>query len=117
LKAVRSGYSRSLSVFSDSVMDVKSCMAGTVTSIFDIDGATAVFTTCGDYYFCYSNLDTVFVKKGDALCSQQLIGRVGTTNSYQLYELELALLDRKGQQIDPYPLLRKITIRQNLLKK
>ena len=97
----------SLSIFSDSVMEVKSCAAGTVTSIFDVDGTTAVFTTCGEFFLSYSNLDAIFVKKGDTICSQQLIGRVSTTNGDQLYELELLLLDKKGRFIDPYPWLKK----------
>lgn len=100
----------SLSIFSDSVMEVKSCAAGTVTSIFDVDGKVALFIRHGDYFSTYAYLDTVFVKKGDLIRSQQLIGQVSKADNGELYELEVMFSDKQGNGIDPYPWFSKTGI-------
>jgi hypothetical protein len=103
-KRMTSGYpTYSLTILSDSIMDVKSPVAGVIGSVFIVDGKMVLFVKHGDYAFMYVNLDTVFVKKGDPVLSRQLIGRVNNFNNDQLYELELLLTNKQGRDIDPYP--------------
>lgn len=100
------GDSKSLTIQSDSPMIVKNVASGKVLSLFEVDGTYAVFMDHGKYYFAYCNLDSVFVKKDEAITAGRPIGKILTAGSEKLFELELMMgtmrID-KPASIDPYP--------------
>ena len=58
--------------------DVKAVFSGTVSIVSGISGlGNVVLIQHGTYYSVYSNLSTVFVKKGEAVSTRQAIGRAG----------------------------------------
>ncbi len=58
--------------------DVHAVFSGTVSVVSSISGlGNVVLVQHGTYYSVYSNLSTVFVKKGEAVSTRQTIGRVG----------------------------------------
>ena len=58
--------------------DVKAVFGGTVSIVSGISGlGNVVLIQHGTYYSVYSNLSTVFVKKGEAVSTRQTIGRAG----------------------------------------
>lgn len=58
--------------------DVRAIFNGTVSIVSGISGlGNVVLIQHGTYYSVYSNLSTVFVKKGEAISSRQTIGRAG----------------------------------------
>ena len=58
--------------------DVHVVFSGTVSIVSGIAGlGTVVLVQHGTYYSVYSNLSTVFVKKGDAVSTRQTIGKAG----------------------------------------
>jgi septal ring factor EnvC (AmiA/AmiB activator) len=50
---------------------------GEVSSVFNIEGAMAVFIRHGKYFTAYSNLSAVSVAKGDKVKTGQMLGRAG----------------------------------------
>lgn len=50
---------------------------GEVSSVFNIEGAMAVFVRHGKYFTAYSNLSAVSVAKGEKVKTGQLLGRAG----------------------------------------
>jgi septal ring factor EnvC (AmiA/AmiB activator) len=50
---------------------------GEVSSVFNIEGAMAVFVRHGKYFTAYSNLSAVSVAKGDKVKTGQMLGRAG----------------------------------------
>ncbi|MBP3313237.1 MAG: M23 family metallopeptidase [Oscillospiraceae bacterium] len=91
--------------------EVLSCMAGTVTEVFDHEllGTTVVITHDGGYETRYSNLtDTPVVRVGDLVDPGTVVGAVGTTaTAERADEPHLhfqVLLD--GEPIDPMEFLK-----------
>ncbi|MDF2191009.1 M23 family metallopeptidase [Paraflavitalea sp. CAU 1676] len=99
--------------YSDSVMLLKASGPGKVLSVFEVDGTRAVFIQTEGYFFSYANLDTAFVKRGDLIQTAQPIGKITSTNSDGLYELEVWMSDL-DKQIDPYPWFNFATAKRRL---
>jgi murein hydrolase activator len=58
--------------------DVRAIFSGTVSVVSSISGlGNVVLIQHGTYYSVYSNLSTVFVKKGEAVSTRQTIGHAG----------------------------------------
>jgi murein hydrolase activator len=58
--------------------DIHAVFSGTVSVVSSISGlGNVVLIQHGTYYSVYSNLSTVFVKKGEAVSTRQTIGRAG----------------------------------------
>jgi murein hydrolase activator len=58
--------------------DVHTVFSGTVSVVSSISGlGNVVLIQHGTYYSVYSNLSTVFVKKGESVSTRQTIGRAG----------------------------------------
>jgi murein hydrolase activator len=58
--------------------DVHAVFSGTVSVVSSISGlGNVVLVQHGTYYSVYSNLSTVFVKKGETVATRQTIGRAG----------------------------------------
>ncbi len=58
--------------------DIHAVFSGTVSVVSSISGlGNVVLIQHGTYYSVYSNLSTVFIKKGEAVSTRQTIGRAG----------------------------------------
>ncbi len=79
----------------------RSVFDGEVTGVITIPGAnSAVIIRHGEYLSVYSNLESVFVKKGDKVATRQKIGNVFTDTEEGLTELHLEIW--KGSlKLDP----------------
>ncbi|MDQ3050299.1 MAG: peptidoglycan DD-metalloendopeptidase family protein [Bacteroidota bacterium] len=79
----------------------RSVFDGEVTGVITIPGAnSAVIIRHGEYLSVYSNLESVFVKKGDKVTTRQKIGNVFTDTEEGLTELHLEIW--KGSlKLDP----------------
>ena len=92
---------KTLTIRCDNATTVKSIAEGSVQSILDIENTKSVIVQQGDYLLVYSNLDTVYLKKGDSVSTMQPIGKLTNRTVNNYYELEM-LLYRNRKQLDPY---------------
>jgi len=90
-----------LIIKSDSSIIVKASAGGQVSRIFEIEGTWSVMIKCENYFLVYSNLNTVILKRGDTIQSNQPIGQINTPDDKNLFTLELMLL-KATKYIDPY---------------
>lgn len=112
---VRGSALKSLTIRCYRPTTIKSIAEGSVQSILDIDNTWSVVVQHGDYLLVYSNLDTVFLKKGDSICTMQPIGRIMNATTNDSFELEMLLyLNRK--QLDPYDWFRPMERSQRMYK-
>ena len=79
---------------------VNAIAEGAVLSIFNVENSWTVLVKQGDYLLAYSNLDTVYLKKGDSICTMQPIGKITNPTFKDSYELEMLLYQNK-KQLDP----------------
>ena len=93
-----------ITISSPAGSSVKACFDGEVVSVFDVGGMSAVMIKHGKYFTTYSNLSSVNVSKGQAVKTNQVIGRVGT-NIDGDGELNF-ILARENQMINPTSWLR-----------
>ena len=93
-----------ITISSPAGSSVKACFDGEVVSVFDVGGMSAVMIKHGKYFTTYSNLSSVNVSKGQAVKTNQVIGRVGT-NLDGDGELNF-ILARENQMINPTSWLR-----------
>ncbi|MBL0340284.1 MAG: peptidoglycan DD-metalloendopeptidase family protein [Bacteroidetes bacterium] len=79
----------------------RSVFDGEVTGVISIPGAnSAVIVRHGEYLSVYSNLEDVFVKKGDKVTTRQKIGKAYTDSDAGISELHLEIW--KGtSKLDP----------------
>jgi murein hydrolase activator len=82
---------------------------GTVSAVISIPGANnAVIVNHGSYFTVYSNLDQVYVHKGDKISTRQEIGVVGVNHITGESEIELEIWKAPDQKLDPeYWLVRR----------
>jgi murein hydrolase activator len=70
-------------------VEVLTVFSGNVSAVYNLAGiGGVVLVQHGSYYTVYSNLSSVYVKKGDAVSTQQVIGKTGmnaVTNQYELH--------------------------------
>src|SRR5258706_6870 len=77
---------------------VKACAAGTITNVMrDDDGTWMVMFNSKDYYFLYSGITKVSVRKGDRVQQGERIGylKPGEKIEFQLYDFETPLDPKK----------------------
>jgi len=75
---------------------------GTVSAVISIPGANnAVIVSHGNYFTVYSNLDNVFIHKGDKLSVRQELGLVGVNRITGESEIELEIWKAPDQKMDP----------------
>jgi septal ring factor EnvC (AmiA/AmiB activator) len=75
---------------------------GTVTAVISIPGANnAIIVSHGNYFTVYSNLDNVFVHKGDKISVRQELGMVGVNRINGETEIELEIWKAPDQKLDP----------------
>lgn len=67
-----------IDISTNSDTEIKSVFDGYVTKIVDSGASKAVLISHGNYFTLYANLSQVFVKQGDDVATQQLIGKVYT---------------------------------------
>ena len=80
---------------------------GTVVSVSKITGVNnAVIVRHGAYFTVYSNLDVVYVKRGDKVKAKQSIGHIHTNTAEQKTELHFELWVGKTF-VDPEPWIKK----------
>lgn len=84
---------------------VKVVYDGEVSSIFDVDGTTAVFVRHGKYFTCYSGLGAVSVSKGQQVKAGQVLGKAGS-NSEGNGEIDFVLM-QDTHNIDPEPWIKR----------
>jgi septal ring factor EnvC (AmiA/AmiB activator) len=85
---------------------VKAVYSGEVVSVFAIPGSgNAVMLKHGNYYTTYSNLSTVYVKRGDKVSQGKALGKVGKEASSGSYILHFELWNGKSK-VNPEPWLR-----------
>jgi murein DD-endopeptidase MepM/ murein hydrolase activator NlpD len=69
-----------LNIVSSKGSEARVVFSGEVVSVVTITTTNkAIIVKHGDYFSVYSNLDEVFVKKGDHLETKEILGRVHTT--------------------------------------
>ncbi|MFV8280847.1 murein hydrolase activator EnvC family protein [Christiangramia marina] len=74
---------------------------GTVSEVQAVKGANkAVMVRHGDFITIYNNLENVFVKKGDAVSTEQEIGEIATSKTTGKTTLHF-LLYKNDQKMDP----------------
>ncbi len=84
----------------------KAVYAGKVVSVFAIPGSgNAVMLQHGNYYTTYSNLSTVYVKRGQKVGKGTALGKVGKELSSGSYVLHFELWNGKSIE-NPEPWLR-----------
>ena len=77
---------------------VKACISGTITNIMrDEDGTWIVMFNYKDYYFLYSGISKVSVRKGQKVQNGDAIGMLkpGEKIEFQLYDFETPLDPKK----------------------
>jgi septal ring factor EnvC (AmiA/AmiB activator) len=84
---------------------VKVVYDGEVSSIFDVDGTTAVFVRHGKYFTTYSGLSSVSVSKGQQVKAGQVLGKAGS-NSEGNGEIDFVLM-QDTRNIDPEPWIKR----------
>lgn len=72
--------------------EVRAVFKGKVIQVFRFKGSNpAVLVQHGNYITSYSNLEAVYVKKGETIAAKQVIGKVFTHPSSQNTELKFAI--------------------------
>jgi murein hydrolase activator len=80
----------------------KCIFGGTVSAVISIPGANnAVIVNHGNYFTVYSNLDQVYVHKGEKISTRQEIGIVGVNHITGESEIELEIWKAPDQKLDP----------------
>jgi hypothetical protein len=77
---------------------VKACMNGTITNVMrDDDGTWMVMFNNKDYYFLYSGVTKISVRKGQKVQGGEAIGylKPGEKIEFQLYDFETPLNPKK----------------------
>lgn len=78
--------------------DVRAVFGGTVSIVSGISGlGNVVLIQHGTYYSVYSNLSTVFVRKGEAISTRQTIGRSGINTVTNQPEIHFEIWLEKTQ--------------------
>lgn len=90
-----------IDIRTDPNAEVKSIFNGKVSGIQFIPGFNNILIIQhGNYYSVYSNLDEVYVKKGDVIKTKQAIGKVGLNNMNGKPELHFEIWKEK-EHLDP----------------
>ena len=84
---------------------VKAIFDGEVSTVFNIEGSSAVLIKIGKFFISYSNLSSVNVSKGDKVKVGQVLGKAGE-NSDGNGEIELLLMEEKTN-LNPEQWLRR----------
>ena len=84
---------------------VKAIFDGEVSSVFEVDGNTAVFVRHGKYFTAYSNLSAVSVSKNQHVKAGQVLGKAAS-NGEGNGEIEFVLM-QDTRNIDPEPWIRR----------
>jgi len=72
--------------------NARSIFSGEVSGTVDLPGSgAAVIVRHGEYLSVYSNLDKVYVKKGDAISTKQVIGVIGDDEDGKRAEINLQI--------------------------
>ena len=87
-------------------MSVKSIFDGQVSSVFNIEGTSAVLIRHGKYFTSYSNLSSVNVSKGDMVKAGQVIGKAAD-NADGVGEIQLIIMSDDNRNLNPEQWLRK----------
>lgn len=99
------GNNPGLTLETESGASVKAVFDGEVSSVFDIEGNSAVLIRHGKYFSTYSNLQSVSVSRGQAVKTGQVIGRAGV-NADGNGEIEF-LLNQDARNLDPEAWIRR----------
>ncbi len=86
-------------------MAVKAIFDGEVSTVFNIEGSSAVLIRVGKFFISYSNLSSVNVTKGEKIKVGQLLGKAAE-NSDGNGEIQLVLMDEK-KNLNPEQWLRR----------
>jgi septal ring factor EnvC (AmiA/AmiB activator) len=84
---------------------VKAIFDGEVSTVFNIEGSSAVLIKIGKFFISYSNLGAVNVAKGEKVRVGQLLGKAGE-NTDGNGEIQLVLMDEK-RNLNPEQWLRR----------
>ncbi|HXB45365.1 MAG TPA: peptidoglycan DD-metalloendopeptidase family protein [Puia sp.] len=84
---------------------VKAVFDGLVSSVFNIEGTSAVLIRHGKYFTSYSNLSSVGVTKGESVKTGQIIGKAGD-NADGNGEIQLILMN-ESTNLNPEQWLRR----------
>lgn len=99
------GNNPGLTLETESGASVKAVFDGEVSTVFDIEGNSAVLIRHGKYFTTYSNLASVTISKGQQVKTGQVIGRAGV-NADGNGEIEF-LLNQDNRNLDPEAWIRK----------
>jgi septal ring factor EnvC (AmiA/AmiB activator) len=86
-------------------ISVKAVFDGQVSSVFNIEGTSAVLIHHGKYFTSYSNLASVSVTKGESVKAGQVIGKAGD-NSDGNGEIQLIIMN-ENKNLNPEQWLRR----------
>ena len=88
---------KSLTFYAATRQPVKSVVESVVMSVSQIGNSWVVITKNDQYYFTYTDLANVTVKKGDFICANTVIGSTGYDTHSQKYCTSLALDTEAGE--------------------
>jgi murein DD-endopeptidase MepM/ murein hydrolase activator NlpD len=93
-------YNPGITFVSPAPVAAKSCYDAVVESVVEVEGVYVVIASCKKIYFGYSNLEDVFVKKGDSIKMGTPVGTISMdeTGNYSL----LFLVQVAQKEANPY---------------
>jgi murein hydrolase activator len=86
-------------------ISVKAIFDGEVSTVFNIEGSSAILIKAGKFFISYSNLASVNVTKGEKVKVGQVLGKAGE-NSDGNGEIQLVLMD-VNKNLNPEQWLRR----------
>lgn len=88
---------KSLTFYAPTPQPVKSVVESVVISVSQIGNSWVVITKNDEYYFTYTDMAIVTVKKGDFICENTVIGSTVYDTHTQMYCTSLALDTEAGE--------------------
>ncbi len=94
-------YNPGITFVSPAPVAARSCYDAVVETVVEVEGTYVVIASCKKIYFGYSNLEEVFVKKGDTIKTGTPVGTIGMDGlgNYTL----LFLLQVQEKETNPHP--------------
>ncbi|MCD8081355.1 MAG: peptidoglycan DD-metalloendopeptidase family protein [Bacteroides sp.] len=87
--------------------DARSIFNGTVAAVFQLNGLFNILVRHGDYISVYCNLSSVSVKQGDAVTTNQMLGKIFSDKSDNNRTVLHFQLRKEKEKLNPEPWLNR----------
>ncbi|MCD8032355.1 MAG: peptidoglycan DD-metalloendopeptidase family protein [Bacteroides sp.] len=87
--------------------DARSIFNGTVAAVFQLNGLFNILVRHGDYISVYCNLSSVSVKQGDAVTTNQVLGKIFSDKSDNNRTVLHFQLRKEKEKLNPEPWLNR----------